>query len=241
MWTLCHCVSCSLPFHCLLFFWKLTLFLTFRIATLNEWMDIPVQLQAFQRLLADTALAWCSDNLPTTALEPASTLPVALAQGFDTMEPLLRLSMKCLLLELDPESALVVNVWFQKQGLSLPQYLSCVSTVESEVDSLFVWLCARVYDQHLNIIHGNRIWCTRHLCIPNLEDIVIILILGSYLASPPVSVVNKCPKSGVKWGLQNFFDQWVLSPFVLNCPIRDVSTRCDEIGLMQTGDPVPLQ
>ncbi len=42
-------------------------------------MDIPVQPQAFQRLLEDTALAWCSDNLPTTALEPASTLPVALA------------------------------------------------------------------------------------------------------------------------------------------------------------------
>ena len=156
-------------------------------------------------------------------------------------EPLLRLSMKHLLLELDPESALVVDAWFQKQGLSLPQYLSCVSTVESEVDGLFVWLYARVYDQHLNVIHRNGIWCTRHSYIPNLEDAVIILILGSYLASPPVSTVNKCPKSGVKWGLQNFFDQLVPSPFVLNHPVRDVSMRCDEIGLTWTGDPVPLQ
>ena len=73
-------------------------------------MDIPVQLQAFQRLLADTAPAWCSDNLPTTALEPASTLLVALAQAFDMTEPLLRLSVKHLLLELDSESTLVVDV-----------------------------------------------------------------------------------------------------------------------------------
>ena len=109
------------------------------------------------------------------------------------------------------------------------------------MDGLFVWLCARVYDQHLNIVHGNGIWCTRHSCILNLEDAVIVLILGSYLASPPISMVNKCPKSGVKWGLQNFFDQLVLSPFVLNCPVQDVSVRCNEIGLMQSGDPVPLQ
>ena len=86
----------------------------------------------------DTAPAWCSDNLPTTALEPATTLPVVLAQAFDTTEPLLRLSIKHLLLALDSESALVVDAWFQKQGLSLLQYLSCVSTVESEVDGLFV-------------------------------------------------------------------------------------------------------
>ncbi len=134
------------------------------------------------------------------------------------MEPLLRLSVKHLLLELDPDSAMVVDAWFQK-GLSLPQYLSTVSTMESEVDSLFIWLCVRVYDQHLNVVHGNGIWCTRHLCIPNLEDTVIVLILGSYLASPPMSMVNKHPKSGVKWGLQNFFDQLVPSPFVLNHPV----------------------
>ncbi len=53
--------------------------------------------------------------------------------------------------------------------------------------------------------------------------------------------VNKCPKSGVKWGLQNFFDQLVLSLFVLNCPVRDISARCDEIRLIWTRDPVPLQ
>ena len=128
---LCHCVSCGLPTYCLLFFWKLIPFLLFRMATSSEWTDIPVQLQVFQRLLVDTAPAWCSDNLPTTALEPASTLPVALAWAFDMTEPLLRLSVKCLLLELDPDSALVVDAWFQKQGLSLLQYLSCVSTVES--------------------------------------------------------------------------------------------------------------
>ncbi len=168
------------------------------MATFNDWIDIPIQLQAFQRLLVDTAPAWCLDNLPTTALEPASSLPVALAQAFDMIEPLLRLSVKHHLLELDPVSALVVDAWFQKQGLSLPQYLSCVSTVESEVDGLFVWLCARAYDQHLNIIHGNGIWCTRCSCILNLEDAVIVLILGSYLASPSISTVNKCPKSGVK-------------------------------------------
>ncbi len=156
-------------------------------------------------------------------------------------EPLLRLSVKCLLLELDPKSALVVDAWFQKHGISLPQYLSFVSTVESEVDSLFVWLCVRVYDQHLNIVHGNGIWCTRYSCILNLEDTVIVLILGSYLASPSMSTVNKCPKSGVKWGLQNFFDKLVPSPFVLNHPVRDISTRCDKIGLTQTGDPMPLQ
>ena len=109
------------------------------------------------------------------------------------------------------------------------------------MDGLFVWLCARVYDQHLNIVHGNGIWCTRHLCIPNLEDTIIVLILGSCLASPSVSVVNKHPKSGVKWGLQNFFDQLVPSPFVLNCPVQDLSMRCNEIGLTWSGDPVPLQ
>ena len=54
-------------------------------------------------------------------------------------------------------------------------------------------------------------------------------------------MVNKHPKSGVKWGLQNYFDQLVLSPFVLNCPVQDVSARCDEIGLTWSGDPVPLQ
>ncbi len=149
--------------------------------------------------------------------------------------------MKHLLLELDSESALVVDAWFQKQGLSLSKYLSCISTVESEVDSLFVWLCARVYNQHLNVVHSNGIWCTRCLCILNLEDAIIVLLLGSYLASLFMLVVNKCPKSGMKWGLQGFLEQLVLSPFVLNHPVHDVSARCEEIGLMQSGDPVPLQ
>ncbi len=207
----------------------------------SEWTELPVQPQVFQRLLAEMASAWCSDNLPTTALEPASTLPVALAHAFDTTEPLLRLSVKHLLLGLDPVSALVIDAWFQKQGISLPQYLSCISTVESEVDGLFIWLCARAYNQHLNIVHGNGIWCTQHSCIPNLEDAVVILILCSFMASPPMSKVNTHPKSGVKWGLQNFTDRLVPSPFILNHPVKDIHARCNEIGLTWTGDPVPLQ
>ncbi len=207
----------------------------------GEWTECPVQPAAFQRLLPETAPAWCSDNLPTTALESTDLLSVALARAFDTTEPLMRLAVKRHLLDLDPQSAMVVDVWFQKQNISLPRYLSQVSTVGSEVDGLFIWLCAKVYNQHLNLVHGDGIWCMRRSCIPNLEDSVVVLVLGSYLASPAMTTIRARPKSCVKWGLLDFAETLVPSPFVLNQPVKSVNEWCDEVGLLACGEPEPLQ
>ncbi len=199
--------------------------------TSGEWTECPVQPSIFQPLLPETAPAWCFDNLPTSTLETTDSLPVALAMAFDTTEPLMHLTVKCHLLDLDPHSAAVVDDWFWKQNISLPHYLSQVSTVESEVDGLFIWLCARVYDQHLNLVHGDGIWCTQHSCILNLEDAVVVLVMGLFMASPSMTTLCSRPKSCIKWGLQDFSANLVPSPFVLNQPVKNVTEQCDEVRL----------
>ncbi len=79
--------------------------------------------------------------------------------------------------------------------------------------------------------------------IPDLQDVVIILTLESFLASPSVQAVKHSLKSVVKWGLP---DEWasnfMQTPCVLNSPIHDLQACLAEIGLVPSSvGEQPLQ
>ncbi len=49
------------------------------------------------------------------------------------------------------------------------------------------------------------------------------------------------PKSCVKWGVQDFTEKLIPSPFVLNQPVNSVNEQCNEVGLLVHGNLEPPQ
>ena len=79
-----------------------------------------------------------------------------------------------------------LEAWLVDMGLTRPRYLSRILNICSEPDSLFMWLLAQCLGIHINLIHANGIWSTRHSGVPNLCDPAIMFILGHYLAVPTI-------------------------------------------------------
>ena len=68
---------------------------------MDEWMDIPLDLSAVQRLLDDIAPKWCAANLPAATMEPAPSLTTALYYALSIDEDHLCLQVKWLFMEPD--------------------------------------------------------------------------------------------------------------------------------------------
>ncbi len=142
---------------------------------------MPLVLGGVQWLLPDIAPHWCADNLPATSLESCNHLHVALARALDSSEAELHLQVKSLLLNMDVNTAYTVDNCLQQKGLTLKQYIAKASNIGESIDGLFIWLASWAFSQHLNIVHGDRIWTTRRSVIPDLCDLVLVLTLTGYL------------------------------------------------------------
>ncbi len=205
-------------------------------------MITPVQHTIFQQLLPDIAPRWCHNNLPTTGLESKDSFIHVLSYALNMSELLLHLTVKRFLLDLGRLVAVVVDAWLLQEGLTMLQYLSCVSIEGSQIDGLFLWLASHACQEHLNLVHGNGVWTTRTTGMPDLHDVVIVLTLDKFLASPHVCVVQQLSKSAVKWGLpDSWASDFVQTPCVLNSPICDLDLHLAEIGLVPSAaGPQPL-
>ena len=207
---------------------------------MDEWTDIPLDLSALQRLLDNIAPKWYVANLPAATIEPAPSMTTALCYALLIDEDHLCLQVKCLFLEPDMRTAEVIDVWLQKHGYSHKCYLSWISTYGSKIDGLFFWIASLTCEQHINLIYANGIWSMRRSGILNLMDPSIAITIGGYLVAMS-EVGDKLKKKDES--IQNSFTDprleagaFVLSLAVLNQPVKDLQSRCDEIGLVPFGE-----
>ena len=209
-----------------------------------EWTDIPLNLSAIQCLLENVALKWCAANLPVTTVEPAPTLIIAVCYALGLDEAQLCLMVKRLFLDPTHQVAGAIEHWLQSNALSHKKYLSWILNLGSKIDGLFLWLASLAAGIHLNIIHSNGVWTTR-TGIPNLQDLSVAITLGGFLVVTEV-LVNTLKKkmkdcdSNVFLDHMQVYQNFVLSPVVLNQPVQDLQSQCDEIGLVPFGEAMPL-
>ncbi len=99
-------------------------------------------------------------------------------------------------------------------------------------------------EEHINLLYTNGIWSTRKSSIPDLIDPSIAITIGGYLVAlsttgDKLKKVDK-PDLSVFMDLGLHADAFVPSPTVLNQPVKDLQSRCDEIGLVPFSEPTPL-
>ncbi len=194
---------------------------------------MPLVLGGVQQLLPD--------NLPATSLESCNHLHVALAGALDSSEAELCLQVKLLLLNMDVNIAYTVDNCLQQKGLTLKQYIAKGSNVGESIDGLFIWLASWAFSQHLNIIHGDRIWTTRRSAIPDLCDLVLVLTLTGYLFGLSGLSVERAKEQeresvDLVWLLPtDGLPDMLPFPFVLNQPAKDLQEQCREMDLVPDG------
>ena len=179
---------------------------------------MPLVLGGVQWLLPDIAPCWYTDNLPAMSLESCDHLHVALAGALDSSEAELHLQVKSLLLNMD------VNTAYTSIGAS--------------IDCLFIWLASWAFSQHLNIVHGDRIWTTRRSVILDLCDPVLVLTLTGYLFGLSVERAKEQERESVDlvWLLPtDGLPDMLPFPFVLNQPAKDLQEQCREMDLVPDG------
>ncbi len=110
------------------------------------------------------------------------------------------------------------------------------------MDGLFVWLASVVTRFHLNCVHDNSIWTSHAFETPDLWDVLLVITETHFLAV----------KSQTQWLTKmeihdRFCDPDVTSarftcrPFVLCYPVKDMASRCANIGITTMGTPRPAQ
>ncbi len=89
---------------------------------------------------------------------------------------------------------------------------------------------------HVNIIHGDSIWTTRHTAIPDFRNPAIIFVLGYYMAAPACHLIGSPKKKSTQSsrGWLDYHDslpRFVLYLCVLNGPVKNVEDRCEDLEM----------
>ncbi len=168
---------------------------------------------------------------------------VSIALG--TSEAQLHLAVKRQLLQRDLDVDILVDFWLQSQSLPMTHYLSVCSNVGSPIDRLFLWLASYAFSIHVNVIHGDGVWTTCRLVIPNFRDPAIIFVLGYYMATPaciPVNESSKKVSDSRSWlDYHDSLPKFVPYLCVLNGPVKDPENHCEEIGIQIDLIAQPIQ
>ncbi len=75
----------------------------------------------------------------------------------------------------------------------MTRYLSVCSNVGSPVDRLFMWLASFAFAVHQNVIHGDGVWTTRRMAVPDFHNLAIVFVLGYYMAAPACELLQAPP------------------------------------------------
>ena len=112
----------------------------------------------------------------------------AMEIALDTPEQDQCLRVKQVLLRDSVRVQVALESWLADTGLTRPRYLSKILNMGTEPNGLFMWLIAQCLGMHLNLIHANGIWSTRHSGVPDLQDPAIVFVIGHYLAAPAIQM-----------------------------------------------------
>ncbi len=135
----------------------------------------------------------------------------------------------------------LVDLWLQQKGLVLSLYLSVCSNVGTWIDGLFLWLSSFALRTHINVVHRDGIWTMHCMAIPDLQDLTMVFILGYYMATSGSPSTKSSKKLTHNWlEYQDSLPHMVPYPCVLNKPVVDLISSCDEIGLEPEGELLPL-
>ena len=108
--------------------------------------------------------------------------------------------------------------------------------------SLFVWLASIMTHFHLNCVHDNGIWMSHTSKAPDLRDTLLVITETHFLA---VTSQTRClTKMEIHDGFCNPDDtcaRFTYKPFILWHPVKDVKSRCSDIGITTIGSPHPMQ
>ena len=133
----------------------------------------------------------------------------------------------------------------QNYGHTCKHYLTWISNLGSKIDGMFLWMASLVCERHVNLIHANGIWTTRHTGVLDLCDPAIAITIGGFLVAlvyeseKTQKKIQDLPQSPFKDPKVNC-RAFVPSPAVLNQPVKKLKEWCDEIGLVTFGESSPL-
>ena len=129
----------------------------------------------------------------------------------------------------------MIQQWLENSVMDGSELLDWYLDSDTEVDGLFIWLCAVLSHFHLNIVHQNAAWTTRASDVPNFLDVVIIFAEGCYLVAKNTELLQ--PKKAED-DLEDPLDMHGVvmeTPIVLKNPIRDLSSHCSDVDVTPRG------